>query len=310
MSSGAKAVVAFLVGRPLARDRPRRGGRRSHAAAHPPPEDAGHASRRSTSPSPMRSRCSSAAGVHQDAAAEPRADRLVGPAVRRGATGRQAHRVRCEPRQAGLRLEGDADQEERGERLLLAGREDRRLHGDPAAHRERRRARDGARARGRARDGRARCRTDRAQAPDRGRSHDHRRGRRVHAGAVRSVTGAARRRRRACRSAARRSPRRTTSDWSTWRERATTRIRRSRSGSACNARRKGTSRRSSSATTRATRIASRGSGAGCPRPSASTHRAPEADRSQPPCVSNDDGDGSEPCLCLLEAPPDTRWRTQ
>ena len=105
--------------------------------------------------------------------------------------------------------------------------------------RERRRARDGARARGRPCDGRARRRTDRAQSPDRGRGRDHRGRRRFTPGQFVRVTALLGVGPASCRSAARRSPRRITSAWSTWRERATTRIRQSRSGSACSGHRTG-----------------------------------------------------------------------
>ena len=51
--------------------------------------------------------------------------------------------------QAELRLEGDAAPKERGERILPPRRKDRRLHRHPADHGERRWPRDGARTRGR-----------------------------------------------------------------------------------------------------------------------------------------------------------------
>ena len=92
--------------------------------------------------------------------------------------------------------------------------------------RHRRRARDRARARGRARDRRARRRANRARAPDQGRGGDHRGWRRVHAEPVRPRSRSTRCRRLGRLSpvhAGRRSPRQTTSAWSTWREPATSR---------------------------------------------------------------------------------------
>ena len=159
--------------------------------------------------------------------------------------------------------------EERGQRLLPAGRQDRRLHRDPAGDPERRRARDGARARGRPCDGRARGRADRAPAPDPGRGSDRRRRRRVHAEAVLRVV--------ALLGAADSLP------FSRSQESEADHIglvymaragydphRPWPSGSACGGRHGARSRPSSRATTRATSIGSSGSRDGCPRPNART----------------------------------------
>ena len=187
---------------------------------------------------------------------EPCAHHLVGRRGRRGAAGRPAHRARCGPRQAGLCLEGHAHPQERGQRLLPAGRQDRRLHGHPPADRN-----DAGLA---TVLGHEVAHATAEHAAERiEREHLTEVAAAIIAGGVAftpeqfvRVARAARRRGAAprSRSAARRSPRRTTSGWSTWRGRATTRARPSPSGRACDAHRRGKSRPSSSATTRATRI--------------------------------------------------------
>ena len=129
--------------------------------------DARHAPRAARGADRRSSRCSSASEQYAKTLRQDRAQIVSsGAAVRAGAAGRQADRGRSRPRQAGLRLEGDVAPQERGQRLLPAGRQDRRLHGNPAVDSERCGARDGARPRGRACDGRARGRANRAGAPD------------------------------------------------------------------------------------------------------------------------------------------------
>ena len=154
-------------------------------------------------------------------------------------------------RQTGLRLEGHVAAEERGKRLLPAGRQDRRLHGHPAADPKRRRARD--RARPRSRPCTAEHVAERIERQHLTRSPriiaaaSRSRPSYVHVVALLGVGGAP-----ASLPFSRTGSEADHIGRSTWRERDTTRGRRSPSGSACCGRPRARSRPSSRATTQAT----------------------------------------------------------